>query len=217
MESGVSTSALERALHEVWLPSSVMIVEDDLLVARSVRDMASGLGVQVLGMAQNGERALQMVVETQPEAAIVDIRMPGIDGIETATRLWRDHGVPAILLTAYGASDYVERAVGAPVFGYVLKPATAESLRAALGVGWANAQRQRETDGAVADLRRTLEHRKLTERAKWRLVDAGRMTEPDAHLALQRVARSTRRSLVEVAQSVIDAEDPLAALRLPGT
>jgi response regulator NasT len=197
------------------LPETVIVVEDDLLIAKSVSDIVTKLGVRVLGMAQNGEKAVQVASDAKPAAAIVDIRMPGIDGIETARRLWEEHRIPSILLTAYGAEEFVQRASGVPVFGYVLKPPTEENIRASLAVGWANAQKRKRADEEAADLRRTLEHRKLTEKAKWRLVDAGRMTEPEAHLALQRAARSTRRPLTEIAQRVIDAQDPLAALRVP--
>lgn len=197
------------------LPETVIVVEDDLLIAKSVSDIVTTLGVRVLGLAQNGERAVQIASDAKPAAAIVDIRMPGVDGIETARRLWDEHRIPAILLTAYGAEDFAQRASGVPVFGYVMKPPTQESIRASLAVGWANAQMRRRAEEEAADLRRTLEHRKLTERAKWRLVDAGRMTEPEAHLAIQRAARSTRRPLTEIAQRIIDAQDPLEALRVP--
>jgi len=192
----------------------VLIAEDDLLIARSVRDLVTDLGVRVVGLAPNGEKALELAAAERPDAAIVDIRMPVLDGIDAAERLWNEHGIPSILLTAYGAEEFVRRAAKTPVFGYVLKPPTAENLRAALSVGWTNALKRLETDSAIADLRRTLDHRKLTERAKWRLVERGRLTEPEAHLALQRAARSSRRPLVEIAQAVLDSEDPLAAVRV---
>jgi response regulator NasT len=198
-----------------WLPESVLIAEDDLLIARSVRDLVAELGVRVVGMAQNGAKALELAAETKPQAALVDIRMPVMDGIEAAERLWSEMGIPSILLTAYGAEEFVRRAAGIPVFGYVLKPPTAENLRSALCVGWANARARMALQAAEADLRRTLEHRKLTERAKWRLVEVAGMSEPDAHLALQRAARSARKPLVEIAEQVIAAEDPVAAVRVP--
>jgi len=171
----------------------------------------------VVGVAQNGERALQVVDETKPAAAIVDVRMPGIDGVETAKRLWNEHRIPSVMLTAYGAEEFVRRAADVPVFGYVLKPPSPENLRAALTVGWANAMQLLDGDAEIANLRRTLDHRKLTERAKWRLVERTGMSEPEAHLSLQRAARSTRRSLAEIAQHIIDSEDPMEALRVPAS
>ncbi len=200
-----------------WLPESVLIAEDDLLIARSVRDLVAGLGVKVVGMAQNGVKAIELATEMCPKAALVDIRMPEMDGIQAAERLWTDMGIPSILLTAYGAEEFVQRAANAPVFGYVLKPPTADNLRSAMCVGWANAQKRIESESAAADLRRTLEHRKLTERAKWRLVEVGGLSEPDAHLALQRAARSARRPLVEIAQQVITADDPAGVVRVPAS
>jgi response regulator NasT len=198
-----------------WLPASILIAEDDLLIARGVRDLVTDLGIRVVGLAQNGEKAIELALETRPDAALVDIRMPVMDGIEAAQRMWTEMSVPSVLLTAYGAEEFVHRAAGVPVFGYVIKPPTSENLRSALCVGWANARARIAVDAAAADLRRTLEHRKLTERAKWRLVEVAGMSEPDAHLALQRAARSARKPLVEIAEQVIAAEDPLAAVRVP--
>ncbi len=200
-----------------WLPDSVLIAEDDLLIARSVRDLVVSLGVKVVGMAQNGVKALELATEMRPSAALVDIRMPEMDGIEAAERLWVDLGIPSILLTAYGAEEFVRRAANAPVFGYVLKPPTAENLRSAMCVGWANAQKRIESESAAADLRRTLEHRKMTERAKWRLVEIGGLSEPDAHLALQRAARTARKPLIDIAQQVIEADDPASVVRVPAS
>jgi response regulator NasT len=137
-----------------------------------------------------------------------------MDGIEAAQRMWTELSIPSILLTAYGAEEFVRRAAGIPVFGYVLKPPTAENLRSAMCVGWANARARFAVDAAAADLRRTLEHRKLTEQAKWRLVEFAGMSEPDAHLALQRAARTARKPLVEIAEQVIAADDPIAIVRV---
>lgn len=195
------------------LPESVLIIEDDLLIAQSVRDLVSGMGVRVVGLAQSGEKGLEMARGHRPAAAIVDIRMPGPDGIETAKALWEEMRIPSVLLTAYGSDNFVQRAAATPVFGYLLKPPSAESVYAALSVGWANACRRMEDDHVVTDLRRTLDQRKVTEKAKWRLVEQSGITEPEAHLALQRAARSSRRTLAEVSQAVINAEDPLSVVR----
>lgn len=177
--------------------------------------MLETLGIRVVGLASNGKKAIEIAEKTPPDAAVLDIRMPELDGIEVARVLWNTMAIPSVLLTAYGSDNYVDGAVQAQAFGYVLKPVTADGLRAALAVAWANSKRQIERDSALADLRRTLEHRKLTERAKWRLVELGAMREPDAHLMLQRAARTSRKSLAEIAQVVLDAEDPVAVLRTP--
>lgn len=195
------------------LPESVLVAEDDMLIARSVREMLESMGIRVVGLAPNGAQALEIAEKTTPDAAILDIRMPEVDGIEVAKTLWAAKRIPSVLLTAYGSDEYINGAVTAQAFGYVLKPVTPEGLRAALALAWANSRRQADRDTALADLRRTLDHRKLTERAKWRLVELGAMREPDAHLLLQRAARTSRRSLAEIAQVVLESDDPVAALR----
>lgn len=195
------------------LPESVLVAEDDMLIARSVRDMLESMNIRVVGLAPNGVKALEIAEKTPPDAAVLDIRMPELDGIEVAKTLWANKRIPSVLLTAYGSDHYINGAVTAHAFGYVLKPVTAEGLRAALAVAWANSRRQSERDAALTDLRRTLDHRKLTERAKWRLVELGQMREPDAHLMLQRAARTSRKSLVEIAQVVLESDDPIAVLR----
>lgn len=184
-----------------------------MLIARSVREMLESMNIRVVGLAPNGVRALEIAEKTPPDAAVLDIRMPELDGIEVAKTLWTSRRIPSVLLTAYGSDEYISGAVSANAFGYVLKPVTSDGLRAALAVAWANSKRESDRDAALSDLRRTLDHRKLTERAKWRLVELGSMREPDAHLMLQRAARTSRKSLVEIAQVVLDSDDPIAVLR----
>lgn len=191
-------------------PSLILIAEDEYLVAMGISSSVASMGFDVQGPATDGPQALSLARERRPDLAVLDIRMPGMSGIECARVLWRELSVPCVVLSAYSDHEHVVDAQEAGVFGYLLKPLGADALRVSLQTAWARAHDDVSHRRRIAELESSLASRKVIEQAKWKLIEVRGLTEPQAHLVLQKAARSDRRALIEVAQEVLDsASHPL--------
>jgi response regulator NasT len=183
------------------------VADDEFLVAAQVTHDLATLGFVTVGPAVDGENALTIAKATMPDLALLDVQMPKRDGIAVAREIFAELGIPVVIISAYSDPHTVDSARDSGVFGYLVKPASIDQLRAAIHVAW-----KRFCDVArLADendsLRKRLEERRVIEKAKWILVSRRAITEPDAMTLLQKKARDTRRPLVEVAQGIIDAEE----------
>ncbi len=187
-------------------PRRLLIADDDHIIATGLTGTLQSLGHDVVGAAPNGQAAVELAREHAVDMAILDIRMPVMDGLEAAGQLWREFSIPTIIVSAYSDEVYLAETGERGVFGYLLKPVTPDGLRAAISVAWARAVRERETAGRVDQLEQTLKNRQTVERAKWRLVESLGITEPDAHSRMQKVARDQRVPLIEIAMRVIDGD-----------
>lgn len=181
----------------------VLVADDEHLVAMGIADTLKSLGYQVCGPATDGQSALDVARSDHPDLALLDIRMPNMDGIVCAARLWNELEVPSVILSAYGSQQFVEEAQRVGVFGYLLKPVAADALRATLLIAWTKSCLQMTQTKRIGQLEQTLAVRKTVEMAKWRLIEARRMTEAEAHSLLQRTARNERRRLVDLAEEVL--------------
>ncbi|MEI7657481.1 MAG: response regulator [Phycisphaerae bacterium] len=203
----VPIAAAAKRLPLAAQPSRILVADDEFLVAAQVTHDLATLGFVTVGPAVDGENALTIARATMPDLALLDVQMPKRDGIAVAREMFADLGIPVIIISAYSDPQTVDSARDSGVFGYLVKPASIDQLRAAIQVAW-----KRFCDLALlADendsLRKRLEERRVIEKAKWILVSRRGITEPDAMTLLQKKARDTRRPLVEVAQGVIDAEE----------
>ncbi|MCA9294511.1 MAG: response regulator [Phycisphaerales bacterium] len=185
------------------VPGRILIADDEHLVAAGLASCVKSLGCAVVGPAADGQEAIQLAERECPDLALLDIRMPGADGIDAAAILWRESDIPCIIVTAYSDEANVTRAQHSGVFGFLLKPVTVDSLRTAIAIAWSRANDARALRNRVGQLETTLSNRKIIEQAKWRLVETQGMSEPEAHAWLQRTSRNGRRTLVDVANEVI--------------
>jgi len=144
----------------------ILLVEDELLIARHIEQMLKNLGYQVEGIVESGERALQMTGEKLPDLVLMDIRLKGsIDGIEAASRIWRLYAIPIVYLTAYTDEDTLIKATLAEPFGYLIKPFDEKELLVAIELAfykhqvetenkekrrWLNAILSSITDGLIS-------------------------------------------------------------------
>ncbi len=183
----------------------IMIADDEHLVGAGLADALKSLGYTVLGPATDGDAAVAMARAEAPQLAILDIRMPKKDGLEAAKSLWSAFSIPSVILSAYSSDEYLERAQEAGVFGYLLKPVATEALKTTLPVAWERAHTLLGGQRRVAQLEASVASRRVVEQAKWRVVSELGITEPEAHSALQRTARTRRMRLAEIAQSVLDS------------
>lgn len=177
--------------------------------------MASGLAAslrgmkyEVVGPVSDGESAVKACIEHPVDLALLDIRMPGMDGLEAAATIWTEHRIPSVIVSAYSDDRYLSRATRTGVFGYLLKPVSTDNLRVTIAIAWSRSLDQFETRRRVDQLEGTLAQRKVVEQAKWCLVSKLGVSEPEAHSMMQKVARDERRKIVEVASDVLAGKWP---------
>jgi two-component system, response regulator PdtaR len=190
-------------------PLRILIADDESIRLLSLRTQLLGLGHQVVAEASTGSEAVVLAERTQPDLAILDIKMPLMDGIEAAQRITEGRAIPIILLTAYGEAQLVERAAQANISAYLMKPVAEEDLLPAIMLALMRFREFQALRREVADLREALEARKLIERAKGILMRRLDLTEDEAFRRLQRQSQDTNRRLAEVAQALIVADQML--------
>jgi AmiR/NasT family two-component response regulator len=183
----------------------ILIADDESLIRMGLRRMLEEAGHEVVAAAPDGRTAVRMARDLAPELAILDIKMPGWDGLEAARRIVAELPIPIVILTAYGQRELVEEATRAPVMAYLVKPVQEAELLATLEIAATRfAERLRMAEQA-ADSHKTLEDRKLIERAKGLLMARDRLSEEGAHQHIQELARQQRRTMRAVAEEILDA------------
>jgi AmiR/NasT family two-component response regulator len=179
----------------------IVVADDEAIIRMGLRTMLAALGHEAL-LAPNGREALDLIRTQQPDLALLDIQMPLTDGLEAAKVIARKHPMPVIILTAFSQAELLEKAVQLPIQGYLVKPVSERDLAAAIEVAVARFEDGRAKEREIAELKDSLETRKLVDRAKGRLMQGG-LSEEDAYLALQRRAREARVSLRQAAEAVL--------------
>ncbi len=187
----------------------VLIADDESIRLLSLRAQLRALGHRVVAEASNGQEAVTLAQTTQPDLAIMDIKMPTMDGIEAAERITQVRPIPIILLTAYSEAELVERAAEANISAYLMKPVAAEDLHPAITLALTRFRQFQALRHEVDDLRHALEARKVIERAKGILMRRLDLSEDEAFRRLQRQSQDTNRKLSDVAQAIITADQML--------
>ncbi|MFM8234837.1 MAG: ANTAR domain-containing response regulator [Actinomycetota bacterium] len=180
----------------------ILIAEDETLIRMDLAEMLRENGYEVIGEATNGEEAITLANELKPDLAILDVKMPKLDGITAAETIVKIS--PVLMLTAFSQKDLVERALDAGVMAYVVKPFTIDDLIPAIEIATTRHIQMIALQNEIADLTERLETRKLVDRAKGILMQAMRLSEPDAFKWIQRTAMDKRVSMKQVAEAVID-------------
>jgi response regulator NasT len=184
----------------------VVVAEDEALIRLDLVEMLAESGYQVVGQAGDGEAAVTLVRELRPDLVLMDVKMPGLDGISAAEVLAAEGIAPIVLLTAFSQSDLVDRAMAAGVQGYVVKPFSMADLRPAIEIARARFAEVSALREDVADLTDRLEARKLIERAKSVLMSRFGWDEQGAFTWLQRAAMDGRVPMAQVARGVLAQE-----------
>ena len=187
----------------------VMIVEDDTLVGLGLKSQLERLGHTVVGQAANSAEASELFRTAKPDLVLMDIRLDHADGIELAAELLKVRRCPMIIVSAYSDVELIRRATAAGVFGYLIKPVSAELLAAQIEVASQRFSEAEALEQEKQQLAQNLETRKLVERAKAILMKRLNLPEPDAHRRLQQESQKRRISMAEVAKKVIESEELL--------
>jgi response regulator NasT len=183
----------------------ILIADDDAIRLMSLRAQLAALGMEVVGEATTGRDVVSVARHAEPDLAILDIKMPEMDGIEAARAITAARTIPIILLTAYTDPALVERAAAAGVFAYLVKPVAEEDLLPAVLTARARFGEFQELRKEVATLSEALEARKVIERAKGILMDRLRVSEAEAFRRMQVQSQRENKRLVEIARAVITA------------
>lgn len=190
-------------------PYRILVADDEMLVATGIAASLKDLGHTVVAVVADGEAAVRAAREHRPDMAMLDIRMPRMDGIDAAAAIAMELGIPSVIVSAYSDPEHISRMHAKPevsgVFGYLLKPVSTEELRVAIGVCAQRAAVDEFRRNRISQLETNLNNRRIVEQAKWILVEKHRLSEAQAHEKLQRVARDRRQALVDVAQAVISS------------
>jgi AmiR/NasT family two-component response regulator len=185
----------------------VIVADDESIVRMDLREMLESLGYLVVGEAGDGESAIHLSRELKPNIVIMDIKMPGMDGIEAGRLLTEERIAPVLLLTAYSQQDLVERAKEAGVMAYIVKPFQEADLAPAIEVALRRWQEFRSLEQEVEDLKEALETRKLVDRAKGILMDTQGLSEADAFRRIQKTSMDQRKPMKEVAEAIVLAHE----------
>jgi AmiR/NasT family two-component response regulator len=188
-------------------PVRILVAEDEALIRMDLVEMLQEAGYTVVAQAANGEEAIALASEHKPDLAILDVKMPILDGISAAEKIISI--APVLMLTAFSQRELVERARDAGVMAYVVKPFTIGDLVPAIEIAISRHTQMRSLAEEVADLHERLETRKIIDRAKGILMNALNLSEPEAFSWIQRAAMDRRLTMKEVAHAVISPEAAL--------
>ena len=188
-------------------PVRILVAEDEALIRMDLVEMLQEAGYTVVAQAANGEEAIALATEHRPDLAILDVKMPILDGISAAEKIISI--APVLMLTAFSQRELVDRARDSGVMAYVVKPFTIGDLVPAIEIAISRHTQMRSLAEEVADLHERLETRKIIDRAKGILMKALNLSEPEAFSWIQRAAMDRRLTMKEVAHAVISPEAAL--------
>jgi response regulator NasT len=182
----------------------ILVAEDEALIRMDLVEMLQGAGYEVVAEATNGQEAVELTQLHKPDLAILDVKMPVMDGISAAEKII--NLAPVLMLTAFSQKELIDRARDAGVMAYVVKPFTISDLIPAIEIAISRHLQMRSLADEVADLHDRLETRKLIDRAKGILMKALNLSEPEAFSWIQRAAMDRRMSMKAVAEAVISPD-----------
>ena len=181
-----------------------LVVEDETLIRLDIVETLEAAGYEVVGQAGDGEQAIALAEELQPELIVMDVKMPGIDGITAADRILENQNCAIVMLTAFSQSELVDRARDAGAMAYVVKPFTPAELIPAVEIAVSRAQELTALKDEVASLTEQFETRKRVDRAKGLLEERMGLSEPEAFRWIQKTSMDRRLTMREVADAVIE-------------
>ncbi len=185
------------------MPTRVVVAEDEAIIRMDLREMLQEEGYDVVAECGRGDEAVALVREHSPDVALLDIKMPGMDGISAAREIAADRLTAVVLVTAFSQRELIEEASDAGVQGYVVKPFERHDLTPAIEVAIARFRSEKALAEQVTDVEERLETRKVLDRAKGVLMDRDGLREQDAFGFLQKTAMTSRRPMRAVADDVL--------------
>lgn len=191
-------------VNEVTHPVRIVVAEDETIIRLDIVETLTGQGYEVVGEADNGRRAIELVEELSPDIVLMDISMPVMDGI-SATRYISERSLaPVVILTAFSQRDLIDQATEAGAMSYIVKPFSETDLVPAIEVAKARFEQLVTLETEISDLTARFETRKLVDQAKSTLMQKLEITEPEAFRWIQKTSMDRRLTMKDVAQTVIE-------------
>jgi response regulator NasT len=184
----------------------VVIAEDEAIIRLDLRETLEEQGYEVVGETGRGDEAVALVKEHGPDLAILDIKMPGLDGLSAAREITGERRAAVLILTAFSQRDLVERARDAGALAYLVKPFQRAELVPAVELAIARFREMRALEAEIKGLEDELDIRRVVDRAKGMLTDGHKLSEADAFAFIQRQAMADRSTMKATAQRVIDGQ-----------
>jgi AmiR/NasT family two-component response regulator len=191
------------------MAARVLVCEDEGLTALRLQTSLKKLGYEVVGEARDGEEAVASARRLRPDAILMDVRMPKMDGIAATELIMREQPTAIVMITAYSERELVDAALRAGASGYLVKPVSDDQIEPALKVALSRFSELNDLRGELTDLKDALEARKIVERAKGIMMRRLQLPEDEAYRRLQKLSRDRRQPLKETAQQVIAAAELL--------
>lgn len=184
----------------------VVIAEDEAIIRLDLRETLEEEGYEVIGEAGRGDRALELIREMKPDLAILDVKMPGMDGLEVARHIDQEKICGVLILTAFSQREMVEHARDAGALAYLVKPYQKSDLIPAIEVAIGRFRELQALTGHVEALGEQIEARKVIDRAKGVLIDGHSMKEQEAFAFIQRTAMQERTRMRDVAERILSGD-----------
>jgi AmiR/NasT family two-component response regulator len=184
-------------------PIRVLIAEDETIIRLDLKQLLEDAGFDVCAEAKDGAEAVELARSAEPDLAVLDVKMPKLDGIEAARAILDERPIPIVMLTAYGQEELVSRAVEAGVFGYLVKPFRESDLLPAIHTARARHRELVELREETESLAAALAARKTIERAKGLLMEREGLSEDDAFARLRKASQVSGRPMQVVAEAVL--------------
>jgi two-component system, response regulator PdtaR len=194
-------------------PVRILIAEDETIIRLDLRELLERAGFAVVAEARDGEEAVELARSESPDLALLDVKMPKLDGIDAARRILDERPIPIVMVTAYGEQELVSRAVEAGVFGYLVKPFRESDLLPAIETAQARHAELVAVRDEAQSLAEALAARKAIERAKGLLMEREGLTEQDAFARLRKASQISGKPLKIVAEALIATLEPRPSQR----
>jgi len=195
---------MRKLMTEEKKKPTVLVAEDEALIRLDLVELLTEEGYEVTGQASDGEEAIELARELQPDLIIMDVKMPKLDGISAAETIAEERIAPIVMLTAFSQRDLVERARDAGAMAYVVKPFDASDVVPAIELALGRFQEIKAIEDELASLEERFESRKIIDQAKGILQQDLGLTEPEAFRWIQKTAMGLRKSMRDVAEGVIN-------------
>ncbi|MHC1745571.1 MAG: ANTAR domain-containing response regulator [Negativicutes bacterium] len=186
-------------------PLRIIIADNESIIRMDLKELLQEAGHEVIAEASDGVKAVELTRKFHPDLVIMDIKMPEMDGIAAAKIISNEKIAPVLLLTAYSQKEIVEKAKDSGVLAYLVKPVKEANLFPAMEIALSRFREFADLEKELEDIKNSLETRKILDRAKGILMDSLHLNESEAFRRIQQYSMSKRKSIREVAESIVES------------